>query len=481
METSLPTRILNIGHNDTDSIHVQNRQGQRGVYATLSHCWGKFQPIKTLHANYVKMLHNIAWTDLSRVFQDAIRVCRRLQIRYLWIDALCIVQDSKEDWERESSRMCRYFESAYVTISAASSPDGSVPFLMERDAKWRAQKFELICKDGTSIDVFARQDFGSSIANHVEDPGPLSSRAWVWQETLLSSRVLHYTMSELIWVCKSSMCAEDGIIPRGIYFLSLPQQLKRCENEPEPYNGWHNLISTYSSKKLTYESDRLPALSGVATKVQSLSQSEYLAGLWLNNLPLDLCWMVDYQLSDDLSTPAQLIPAQYIAPSWAWSSVRGAIWSPDNDPNYPFIPLAQVEEAECSISGFNPYGQVDHGHLVLKGLVSWMIVRCSDPDNCWTYTIGDDPETMEPMTADCKLVEFNGSVRRATENDNISPFSTRLPCMLLGHNNDEDSNECFYVMVLGKLDGDKYCRLGMAMLQDNDWFLETVEEKIYVL
>ena len=94
--------------------------------------------------------------------------------------------------------MCDYYSYARVTISAASSFDATIPFLTKRDTKWQTHKFNLVTHDGKDIEICARRDSGSSATNHVENPGPLASRAWVWQETLLSTRVLHFTQSELI-------------------------------------------------------------------------------------------------------------------------------------------------------------------------------------------------------------------------------------------------------------------------------------------
>ena len=112
-------------HQPTDSL--------RANYVALSHCWGKHQPLRTLTSNYPTLTQDgIRLSQLSPVFRDAVRVCHRLGVEFLWIDSLCIIQDSKEDWERESARMCDYYENALFTISAASSPDGSVPFLRQR-------------------------------------------------------------------------------------------------------------------------------------------------------------------------------------------------------------------------------------------------------------------------------------------------------------------------------------------------------------
>lgn len=426
--------------------------------------------------NLAQMLQGIPWSDLANVYQDAIRVCRRLHLEYLWIDSLCIIQDNKDDWELESSKMCEYYEHARVTISAASSFDATVPFLAKRDPKWQTHKFELVTRDGKTTEICARRDSGSSFTNHVEDAGPLASRAWVWQETLLSTRILHFTQSELICECKSDVCAEDGIRPRGLYSIRLPQQLMRCEKDP--YNGWHNLISTYSIRQLTYESDRLPALSGVAAKIRAWTQSDYIAGLWKQNLPLDLCWSTDYQIPS-ASVP-QILPSRYIAPSWAWPSVRGAKVFNDEDPKQPFMPLAVVEEVICNVSGLNPYGQVSYGRLVLRGLVAHIVVTCNDPLDCWTYTIGNDPETREPLAPDCALVEANGSVRRATESDTLAPFSVALPCILVGKDGSEGAN-FYYVMVLAKVGTDEYSRLGFAALEEDDWFQGATEECLRII
>ena len=213
--------MLSIGRRNSDVIRLLEPGERRAAYATLSHCWDSSHPIETRTANLAQMLQGIPWSALAIVYQDAVRVCRRLRSEYLWIDPLCIIQDSKDDWELESSKMCEYYDFAHVTISAASSFDATIPFLTERDTKWQNHGFDLVTHDGKDIEICARRDSGSSATNNVENFGPLASRAWIWQETVLSTRVLHFTQSELIWECKSYVFAEDGIIPRGIYSFRL--------------------------------------------------------------------------------------------------------------------------------------------------------------------------------------------------------------------------------------------------------------------
>ena len=421
---------------------------------------------------------SIQWNHLSLVFQDAIRVCRRLRIAYIWIDSLCIIQDSKDDWELESSKMCKYYENSHITISASSSANGTVPFLTERKPKWWPVRFELSHPDGTKTDVFARRHSGSSTNQLIEHCGPLSSRAWVWQENVLSTRVLHYIPVELIWECRTEVCSEDGAVPRGLYSMRLAQKL--ANHQSSPYNSWHDLVDTYSVRQLTYETDRLPALSGVASKIQEIVQSRYLAGLWECNLPNDLCWSVDYGSS--LSDCPQFPPSKYISPTWSWASSVGPFAFSDYDSTQRFEPLVSVLDVHCTVPGLNPYGQVSDGYLVLRGLMAQIRVTCTDPRVCWNYTIGEDPDTREPMAPDCVLVEADGIVKRAVVEDTLAPFSMPLPCILLGK--DESEDDCFcYVMVLGSSSAgrDVYSRLGLASLASEDWFEGAVEQTIRII
>ena len=89
------------------------------------------------------MKNGIDWKDPPKTFQDAIQISRGLQIRWIWINSLCIIQNSESDWEVESSNMADYYENAYVTISVSPPPNGIISFLRERESKWSSQTFWL--------------------------------------------------------------------------------------------------------------------------------------------------------------------------------------------------------------------------------------------------------------------------------------------------------------------------------------------------
>ncbi|KAH7009567.1 heterokaryon incompatibility, partial [Ilyonectria destructans] len=94
-------------------------ENQFGDSIFLSHCWGGFQPLRTLKKHIADMKNCISWNDLPKTFQEAVTMTRRLGIRYLGIDSICIIQDDNGDWRRESSKMHTSYRNGYLTLSAA--------------------------------------------------------------------------------------------------------------------------------------------------------------------------------------------------------------------------------------------------------------------------------------------------------------------------------------------------------------------------
>src|SRR5436305_14453620 len=93
----LPTRVVDVTYKDP---RIVESQGESGLYVALSHCWGKSKIPVTDTPNLLERKKGIQFQSLPKTFQDAIVVTRRLGYQYLWIDSLCIVQDSHRDWER---------------------------------------------------------------------------------------------------------------------------------------------------------------------------------------------------------------------------------------------------------------------------------------------------------------------------------------------------------------------------------------------
>jgi Heterokaryon incompatibility protein (HET) len=117
----MPTRVLDVGRLPNQSIVLVETHGQRGRYMTLSHCWGTSHKFITTTANLGDRKRAISLFDLPQTYQDAVSITRQFGVQYLWIDSLCILQDSFLDWERESSRMVAVYGQSYLTISASGS------------------------------------------------------------------------------------------------------------------------------------------------------------------------------------------------------------------------------------------------------------------------------------------------------------------------------------------------------------------------
>jgi hypothetical protein len=118
----MPTRVLDIG-NLSAPPRIFVTSGKNGEYATLSYCWGKgYQPVTTAY-NLKHRLDVLHLTNLPPVFQDAITIMRKFGFRYLWIDSLCILQDSVDDWNAESSKMHQYYMGSSLNIIASAAKD----------------------------------------------------------------------------------------------------------------------------------------------------------------------------------------------------------------------------------------------------------------------------------------------------------------------------------------------------------------------
>ncbi len=204
-ENWLPDRVLDVGTLSQPSLclHITSESSLRLPYVTLSHCWGKIEIKMLKMANLNQLIECIDIAELPKTFQDAIQISRRLDIRFLWIDSLCIIQDSKEDWLKESVIMGDIYQHAYCNIAATAAPDGRTGCFLERNPLL-AQPFRV------RIDSYPGPRSNSSVYSLAPQvfweqgllQAPLLQRAWVVQERTLSPRVIHFGKDQLFWECQ---------------------------------------------------------------------------------------------------------------------------------------------------------------------------------------------------------------------------------------------------------------------------------------
>jgi hypothetical protein len=353
----LPSRVVKVSY---DQVRLVETSGERAAYAALSHSWGKKALLRTISSSLESHKESILWSALSKTFREAIELTRQLGLDYVWIDSLCIIQDDKLDWEVQASKMASIYENARVVLSATLSKDGEGGFFAERtppliiastptrrdwhlrqgDAELQrlkglgphGEEFNCIVRDSAR---HAQWDAMNKIAqsSSLRGENPLLERAWAFQERLLATRVVHFADSELVYECRTMQRCEcmgldryysadegSGNFKVSYSQLMLSQDLQgnQClKGDPCPL--WHKIVEMYNECKLTFESDRLSALSGLAHKMQDLGGGTVAAGLLLHDIPRNILW---YAVD-----PGKR-PESYVAPSWSWASVQSVSQNP---------------------------------------------------------------------------------------------------------------------------------------------------------
>lgn len=308
----LPTRIIDVS--GPRPILVDSSTNS-GPYTALSHCWGQgHHPLSHTTSHTLNDFRvGIDLFDLPSTFRDAIEVTRRLNIKYLWIDSLCIIQDLIEDWQREAKLMGSYYQNCFLNISALDAPESDTGFLISRQ---------------THPTVHLERNFYLRPSRRswrkVFRDSPLSRRAWVLQERLVSTRVLHYGRDDMLWECLTCSTRESDITEHTLtdqHAEWLDENFKRSlqfshVDKGEILQKWYTVVAQYSRLAMSHESDMLPAISAIAERIKQATEYTYLAGLWMEDLHQGLLWYADGPKS---------APRIWRAPSWSWAQLTGPI------------------------------------------------------------------------------------------------------------------------------------------------------------
>lgn len=321
----LPTRVLDLNSKDhTSDISLYETKGRSGSWLALSHCWGAAQMVKTTTQNLKSHISRIEFESLPANFQDAITITRRLGYRYLWIDSLCIIQDSADDWAYEAGQMHNVYKNADLTIMAEASSEGGSGIFATGDLNRRAGSHSIevpyTAADDDEPGNFYVRD---SLTPGLDSLTPLRTRGWVLQEDLLSPRIIKYSAEQLFWACRSLRCCEaDPETDRGledIFDQRRPidevayKDLSKYEEPKDYLNWWYSVVvDNFTHRKLTFATDALSATGGIARQVQEGTSFTYLAGLWLEDIHRGLMW---------ISSGQGRRSKDYAAPSWSWASM----------------------------------------------------------------------------------------------------------------------------------------------------------------
>ena len=204
----IPTRVIDVGPIDgSREPYLLCDSGIFRQYVTLSHCWGNAVTIQTTTETLPAHKDQIPLDKLTKTFRDAVMITRNLGFSYLWIDSLCIIQNDPKDWETESARMADIYGNSVLTIAASSSENSQAGCLFSRDV---TPRIALNYPSNTRPAGFVYVRRALKSFKETVDSGPLSRRGWVYQERLLSRRILHYCQDQLHWECQETCLSEDG-------------------------------------------------------------------------------------------------------------------------------------------------------------------------------------------------------------------------------------------------------------------------------
>lgn len=316
---------------------------------------------------------NIAFDSLPKTLRQAATLTMELGYEYIWIDALCIIQNDPEDWDMEGSKMHYIYQGAALTLSAAAGKDCAAGLFPDRTAILRSEpvemeilnqsiekavidpaelennKFEVFppryrTQSSHKMAVVLQYDMHERLPPHIRARDYLSTRGWVLQERILSPALVHFASTDTIWECREHCVSETGDrssvvdkyfkgvrtindVPSGGCGSGGDTNLEE-DGERNWYRRWLNVVVNYTERELTYPEDKLAAVAGLARYVRDKGlKSRYLAGHWVDKWFVEsLTW---YRANRDVESPGTEVlgdkKSSYIAPSWSWASIIGRV------------------------------------------------------------------------------------------------------------------------------------------------------------
>ncbi|KAI5923692.1 HET-domain-containing protein [Camillea tinctor] len=420
--TFYPTRLIDVG----DPLHPRlvesathmgagpDAAAKAQGYVTLSYVWGTTQTYVLTRSTLRAKLARLEGPKLPCAVAEALAVTRRLGFRYLWIDALCIVQDSAADKLRELPQMAQIYQHSALTICAARSAAASESFLAPPDPPvFRVPPFRVTAGAGFgTLSLGFREE-----QQHTGPRDPIDSRGWTLQEWALAACRVRFSSRGVRWTC-NKLVADPGALsgeehrhppvqfsPAGYtqhyhggeasaIVASHPALTERlldryavdaAHKQRELASTWVEVRSQYAERSLSFPTDKLSAISAVAATAAQENQMTYLAGLWKENLLVDLQWYYIFRTQptgplapitvQGLQEEEEEREGEYLAPSWSWAGVRydkGALY-PKSSRKWTSDAAWHFRIRGCAVrlvdgSDF-AFGPVAGGHLDVEGRV----------------------------------------------------------------------------------------------------------------
>jgi hypothetical protein len=385
-------RLVYIGQaNDFSDMRLEIRpkDGWNNVpYVAMSHCWGypPYMPLQLTQKNFEELKTRINFHSLHITFRHAIVSTRflppDLNVRHIWIDSLCVIQGSKEDWEIEAPKMGSIYQNAVLSLAATFGKDGKAGLFRQRD-DLSLRPFIVRPDWDEKGRTFSCEDRAPEQSMLVDSA--LGQRAWCFQEAILAPRIMHFSAQQLFWEC-STLTANEAH-PQGLptrypfrKSFSLDTRAKHSDGphgspETQPYRIWDVMVSLYTQCRLTRGTDKLVAIGSLALSLQKRFEGldTYVAGLWKSQLPYNLVW----RLLECRSGPGAHRPKEWRAPSWSWASTDGQV-SLDSKISSTSLAHAKVLDLRIRYKNDNIALGVTEAELQIRGPIALVDLELND-------------------------------------------------------------------------------------------------------
>lgn len=468
-DVALPSRLLEVSPQDAPAVaRLRSTSEEKGSYLALSYCWGSEQTYMLTSENVELLMRGLEEHLLPQTIRDAIAVTRTLGFQYLWVDALCIMQDSGNpaaqfDMDKELARMHDVYGNAIMTIAASCASSVTEGFLYDRFApKHKVYDIPIRLRAGHFITSRIKEHL-----NYDDMQEPLNTRAWTFQEQMLSPRLLIYASHTLQWQCRTLTCNLGGSYhsprPSAAPRLRLPEMLlpkKPVESDdvrrPEhdiPHailQPWLEIIKRSSMRKSSLPSDKLPVVSALASSYTPIFGTDYYAGIWAKSPVHQLCWR-----NPNSSRCSFTRPKEYRAPSWSWASVDGQLYFPSFleiggksaiTPNRDF----KVIQWLTSLKSVDlPFGEVTGGNLA---------VRAASRDATF-QTFSSPTLTFDTGSwTGIEQIQYTHGIADVLEDN----FGRSIRCVAMYHQQNNEVQQIGGLMLVKLLeDNDIYRRIGV--------------------
>lgn len=436
-----PTRVIDVESPRSSMVHLTEdfqTQSQTGRYAALSHRWGpqtEHGTFCTYRSNRVEFRNGIPLSRLPKTFRDAVLVTRRLGIRYLWIDSLCIIQDDVDDWATESKLMEQVFSSAYVTLAASCANDTNDGFLKSRPPR---TSIASVTSDGHPYYVCEPIDDFSGDVEH----GELNKRGWVLQERALSRRTIHFAEKQSYWECGAGVRCETltKMRNRKASFLgdaNFPHAVESYVKGMK-LEFFQNLYGLYSNLALSFKTDRPIAIQGLERRLIRTLGTTGGYGVFDCYLHRSLLWCrADQSL--------ERIPGVHhrSTPSWSWMAYYGPI-------RYLKVPYGTLSWNQKIVS---PFAADSSAPIQSEGAAASMSIRAE----VW--------DVLDTQGAEVYMDEASFSSAR------------RIKAVIVGTEKSERTARnklCYVLFVVSASDemANVYERVGVGMLEERQLAME---------